>query len=62
VERDRDLDALMQEQTTRGQFVREMRQRIHEAHDEEEKRILQDTLTYGLDALEGRDVQPRHAD
>ena len=62
VERDRDLDALTQEQTTRGQFVREMRQRIHEAHDEGEKRILQDTLSYGLDALEGRDVQPRHAD
>ena len=62
VERDRDLDALTQEQTTRGQFVREMRERIDETHDEGEKRILQDTLTYGLDALEGRDVQPRHAD
>ena len=53
-----DLEALREETTTRGAFVRMMEERIAAASTAE-RAMLSKALTYGLQAFEGREVRPR---
>jgi len=52
----RDYEALAREPTAAGEFVAEMLSRIASA-GEEEKGMLREALSYGLNALEGRELR-----
>lgn len=65
VEPDYDLERLAQESTAspiKSAFVRKMMELSDQAGSPEEKRIVRDAIYYGLQALEGRKLEPRDAD
>jgi len=51
-----DLDDIKQEATVRGAFVRKMVDRLSICEVEEDKRIVQQSIIYGLRALDGREI------
>jgi DNA repair exonuclease SbcCD nuclease subunit len=59
-----DLDRYKREElkTTEARFAREMLRRIDEASDPSERRLLENALFYGLDALVQKEVAPRYED
>jgi exonuclease SbcD len=59
-----DLDAYRDEalRTTEARFVREMMGKIQTETDGGRRRLLENALQYGLDALIQRDVAPRYED
>ncbi len=50
------LETIINEPTVRGMYVKRMRQRMEEAQDEREKKVLQQALLQGLAALEGSEM------
>lgn len=50
-----DLDAVAEQDTARGEFVRRLRERLAEAGDERERRVIEGALLAGLRALDGRE-------
>jgi DNA repair exonuclease SbcCD nuclease subunit len=64
LEPDYDLDRYRDEalKTTEARFVREMRRRIDSENDVDRRRLLENALHYGLDALILGDVSPRYED
>lgn len=67
LEPDYDLDRLLRDATAgkrvEGKFAERMKQLLAEAAgDTEREQLLRDALCYGLDALHGREVKPRHVD
>lgn len=57
-----DLDRYRREEfrTTEARFAREMLRRMEEAGDAAERRIIENALYYGLDALVQKEVAPRY--
>jgi DNA repair exonuclease SbcCD nuclease subunit len=57
-----DLDRYRREEfrTTEARFAREMLRRMEEAADPAERRIIENALYYGLDALVQKEVSPRY--
>lgn len=57
-----DLDRYRREElkTTEARFARDMLRRIDEAQSAEEKRLIENALFYGLDALIQKEVSPRY--
>lgn len=57
-----DIDRYRREElrTTEARFAREMLRRIDEASDPGTRRLLENALFYGLDALIQKDVSPRY--
>ncbi|MBU2009129.1 MAG: metallophosphoesterase family protein [Chloroflexi bacterium] len=53
-----DIEAIKQESTVRGLFLRKMLKRLELCGTEEEKRIIERALLYGLQALGGREIAP----
>ena len=51
----RELWAAASEDTLRGLFLRELKQRFDAAEDEEDRRKLAMAARFGLAAMEGRD-------
>lgn len=64
LEPDYDLDRYMDEslRTTEARFVREMKRRIDRETDAGKRRLLENALHYGLDALIQGEVSPRYED
>ena len=64
LEPDLDLDSLLADETAarriEGQFAKRMKELITNA-DPEQARILRAALYAGMDALQSRDIRPRHA-
>jgi len=54
-----DLASLRTELTARGTFVRSITQQLDAASNEQDRRILEDALTYGLHALAGNEIPLR---
>lgn len=57
-----DLDAIISEQTSRGLFVKRLKELINDAEragEEEKKKRLEDAIYYGLAALDGRRPEKR---
>ena len=64
VKPDYDLDVYLRSppSSTEGRFVREMKDRIDEETDRDRRKILENALYYGLDALVQKEVSPRYED
>jgi len=65
VEPDYNLEELARESAAspiKSAFVRKMLELSNQATSPEEKRIARDAIYYGLQALEGRKLEPRNAD
>lgn len=64
LEPDYDLDRYLDEgvRTTEARFVREMKRRIESEDDADRRRLLENALHYGLDALIQGEVSPRYED
>ncbi len=65
VEPDYDLEELAQESSAspiKSAFVRRMLELGNQAASSKEKQIVRDAIYYGLQALEGRKLEPRSAD
>ncbi len=59
-----DIEELLErysEETTIGMFIRRIAEALANASDRE-RRILMNTLAYGIDALQGREIRPRYED
>jgi DNA repair exonuclease SbcCD nuclease subunit len=59
-----DLDALLADETAgkriEGRFAQRMRELLEQAETPERARMLRAALNIGMDALQGREVKPRH--
>ncbi len=61
-----DLDAYVREpskmETVEGTFVRYLKDRLSEETDPEKRRIIENAIWYGLDAMIQKEVSPRYED
>ena len=57
--RERNLELLKDEESTRGLFVKSMMEKIENTVDGEEKIVLSMALQYGLDSLSAGEVKKR---
>ena len=59
-----DLDALLTDETAgkriEGRFAQRMRELLESAQNPEQARMLRAAMNIGMDALQGREVKPRH--
>ncbi|MGI8904887.1 MAG: metallophosphoesterase family protein [Candidatus Sumerlaeaceae bacterium] len=59
-----DLDALLADETAgkriEGRFAKRIREMLEQAESPEQVRTLRAALNVGMDALQGREVKPRH--